>query len=158
MQRSSIKVIHLVRSRGFYPPSTDFTSTRITSTREALFEEIMILSGETDDVVSWPLHNAIHTTDDVHSLIIAHQDAINMPDSCGLTPFDTAVGAHAHVAMKALICHGANINYINEISGNTALHKAMLVLCKECVGILLDANCDVGIYNNGGFLPFTIYL
>lgn len=54
--------------------------------------------------------------------------------------------------MKALVCHGANINYINEISGNTALYKAMLVLCKECVGILLDTHCDVGIYNNGGFL------
>lgn len=81
-----------------------------------------------------------------------------MLDFCGLILFDIVVGVYVYVVMKVLICYGVNINYINEISGNIVLYKVMFVLCKECVGIFFDVNCDVGIYNNGGFLLFIIYL
>lgn len=57
--------------------------------------------------------------------------------------------------VELLIKHGAKVNYVNPLSGGTALHLAFYNCHKEIADVLINNGADLTIKDNNGMTPLA---
>ncbi|NXA87227.1 ANKR7 protein, partial [Melanocharis versteri] len=103
-----------------------------------------------------PLHLAcINGHADVVQFLVRKKCKLNPCDKLNKSPLMKAV-EHQHGDCAAILLeHGANHDH-RGVSGDTALHFAVMVSSKSLVELLLEHGADINAKNKLGYTPLTL--
>ncbi len=88
------------------------------------------------------------------SFLIDQGANVNAMSHEGWTPLLFAAGSSNHIIMQTLIENGAKVNLASTRTGRVALHRAVELIDRDAIALLLDNGANPNIKNTIGVSPF----